>query len=568
MKIDRVHLNGFRNFSDSSINFNGNSLIMGANDVGKTNLIHAIRILLDKSLSDSDLEPKDTDFHIDSSGQQVNDFTITIFFNEVVEDSAKATLKGYIDENDQSVFQFTASQNGEYQIKVGASLQELEEVQSRFYLRYINLRYVKSRRDLKRFIDVEKKHLLKIAKDNRDTPQKDEDEHQLSRITRGLNNINERVRRLNYVKESTTLVNDELKKLSHSNTDYSVHLDSGAIQVNQFIDNLQLGAQNSGSKLALGGDGRDNQILLALWKAKSEREFDPEHHVTFYCVEEPEAHLHPHQQRKLADYLNTDLPGQTIITTHSPQIVEKYSPDSIIRIFQTNTGSKAANDGCSSCIDAAWDNLGYRMSILPAEAFFANCVLMVEGPSEKLFYEELATLNDIELDVFNVSILCVDGIQFSVYAKILSALEIPWVLRTDNDVSKIPNIDAMAMVGANRCLSLIQGCAPTPPLPLGTTQEDVISSGQWTSVSSIINPHGLFLSKRDLENDLYDEMSTQLLAFSRKSTRDEAIAYLQGAKAVRMRKFLSQFKGELTNIVGGELAKPLLKAIEKATSNV
>lgn len=132
MKIDRVHLNGFRNFSDSSINFNGNSLIMGANDVGKTNLIHAIRILLDKSLSDSDLEPKDTDFHIDSSGQQVNDFTITIFFNEVVEDSAKATLKGYIDENDQSVFQFTASQNGEYQIKVGASLQELEEVQSRF----------------------------------------------------------------------------------------------------------------------------------------------------------------------------------------------------------------------------------------------------------------------------------------------------------------------------------------------------------------------------------------------------------------------------------------------------
>lgn len=130
---------------------------MGANDVGKTNLIHAIRILLDKSLSDSDIEPEDTDFHIDSSGKQVSDFTITIFFNEVVEDSAKATLKGYIDENDQSVFQFTANQNGEYQIKVGANVQELEEVQSRFYLKYINLRYVKSRRDLKRFIDVEKK---------------------------------------------------------------------------------------------------------------------------------------------------------------------------------------------------------------------------------------------------------------------------------------------------------------------------------------------------------------------------------------------------------------------------
>ena len=47
----------------------------------------------------------------------------------------------------------------------------------------------------------------------------------------------------------------------------------------------------------LGGDGRNNQILLALWKAKSERDFDPDNEVIFYCIEEPEAHLHPHQQR-------------------------------------------------------------------------------------------------------------------------------------------------------------------------------------------------------------------------------------------------------------------------------
>lgn len=47
----------------------------------------------------------------------------------------------------------------------------------------------------------------------------------------------------------------------------------------------------------LGGDGRNNQILLALWKAKSAREHDLENEVIFYVVEEPEAHLHPHQQR-------------------------------------------------------------------------------------------------------------------------------------------------------------------------------------------------------------------------------------------------------------------------------
>jgi AAA15 family ATPase/GTPase len=34
------------------------NLIIGANDVGKTNLLYAIRLLLDKSLSELDLEPK------------------------------------------------------------------------------------------------------------------------------------------------------------------------------------------------------------------------------------------------------------------------------------------------------------------------------------------------------------------------------------------------------------------------------------------------------------------------------------------------------------------------------
>ncbi|TOB11330.1 AAA family ATPase, partial [Vibrio parahaemolyticus] len=41
MKISKVQLEGFRNFSNSNINFNKNTLIIGANDVGKSNLLHA-----------------------------------------------------------------------------------------------------------------------------------------------------------------------------------------------------------------------------------------------------------------------------------------------------------------------------------------------------------------------------------------------------------------------------------------------------------------------------------------------------------------------------------------------
>lgn len=41
-------MKGFRNFKDTKVNFNEKTLIIGANDIGKSNLIYALRILLDK----------------------------------------------------------------------------------------------------------------------------------------------------------------------------------------------------------------------------------------------------------------------------------------------------------------------------------------------------------------------------------------------------------------------------------------------------------------------------------------------------------------------------------------
>jgi putative ATP-dependent endonuclease of OLD family len=62
MILSTVELKGFRNFKNALINLKEKSLIIGANDVGKTNLIWALRLLLDKGLSEYDIEPRDSDF--------------------------------------------------------------------------------------------------------------------------------------------------------------------------------------------------------------------------------------------------------------------------------------------------------------------------------------------------------------------------------------------------------------------------------------------------------------------------------------------------------------------------
>ena len=257
--------------------------------------MRAMRLLLDKRLSELDIEPTELDFHI-VQGQPSDFFQITIAFAEVNEDAVISVLKGHVSDDNQTFFRYEGYRSDlSYKLLIGHSLDDLEEVSSRFYLKHLNLKYIHSQRDLQKFIQREKRHLLKISQEELEAAEKTQDADRLGRISSALNWINAEVSQLNYVANATNQVNQELQSLAHHHSAYSVHLDSGAIQVNQFIDKLELGANTNGSQVMLGGDGRNNQILLALWKAKSVREHDLGSEVVFYCVEEPEAHLHPHQ---------------------------------------------------------------------------------------------------------------------------------------------------------------------------------------------------------------------------------------------------------------------------------
>lgn len=566
MEIQSVCISGFRNYHKATIRFNKSTLIIGGNDSGKTNLIHSIRLLLDKSLSEIELEPVPSDFHFDENGKQASKICIDIYFKEVQEDAVLSVLKGHVSDDGECVLRYTANKADlSYSLYCGPSEEALDEIHSRYYLKYLNLRYVKSKRDLDRFVAIEKKQLLKISQEGLEPDDAAKDRKQLKAIERDLNKLNDKVRDLNYVKLATTAVNEELMKLSYDLSSYAVHLDSGAIETQQFIDNLKLGASTAGSKVSLGGDGRNNQILLALWKAKSEREFDPASEVVFYCIEEPEAHLHPHQQRKLADYLINELPGQVFITTHSPQITARFTPESIINIKAKSGRSIAASGGCSNCVSAAWEDFGYRMSILPAEAFFAKSVLLVEGPSEQLFYHKLAMALDIDLDFYNISILSVDGISFKVYAQILDAMEIPWTVRTDNDISdiKVKRIPHKRLDGLNRSLRLV-GKPGLPHNVAGTTHHDLISSGLWGSTCKITNAKGVFISKVDLEHDLADEMPDEIMAYAKKKSAADAVSFLQGKKAIRMRAFLKDYATSLGKLRSGDLARPLFYCLGQA----
>lgn len=566
MHIETVTLKGFRNYSDATINFEPSTLIIGANDVGKTNLVYAIRILLDKSISELDLEPKSNDFHVNINGDTVDELQVIIKFKNVDKDAVVSKLNGYVSDEKNTYIKYVAYRNDlSYKMFIGHNEDSYDEITSRFYLKYLSMRYIKSQRDLDKYISLEKRHLLRLAQENREQPQVDSDQQSLRDLNELLENVNSKVKEISYVKQATAELNSELRKLSYNYERLNIELDSGAIGVDQFIEKLELSSNSNGHKLLLGGDGLNNQILLALWKSKSVREHDENSEVVIYCIEEPEAHLYPHQQRKLSEYLTSKLPGQSIVTTHSPQIAVNYQPDSIIKIYSQNGASFAASNGCSKCVSQAWDKMGYRISIIPAEAFFADVVFLVEGPSELIFYNELAKAIGYNLDFYNISILSVDGVQFEVYTNILKAFNIKYVVRTDNDAGRVPHKDEYQYSGINRSRHL---CG-LPPLKneLEKIEQSQLNK-QWIVQSPILNACAVFLSFTDLEGDLCQEFSAHVLEYSGKSNINEAANYLRDKKATRMRELIALKRINLSELATGDLVRPLLKAISLARGEI
>ena len=62
MRISRVNVVNFRNFQNLDVPLHDNAVIVGENTVGKSNLLHALRLVLDPSLPDTARQLRPEDF--------------------------------------------------------------------------------------------------------------------------------------------------------------------------------------------------------------------------------------------------------------------------------------------------------------------------------------------------------------------------------------------------------------------------------------------------------------------------------------------------------------------------
>ena len=580
MKISSIHIKGFRNFNDEQITFQDKTLIIGANDVGKSNLIYALRLLFDKAISERDLELSDSDYNAYSGA---NEIEITVTITDVVEECLLSAFGGYVKDG-TLLIRYTNSKGGSYQLFVGFSENTLAEITTRQYIRRLNMQCVDTNRDLFGFLKHERVQMLRLAKEKLSEAATLEDTQKAAEIQEKLNSINTQVSSMHYITSALDHVNQELGKLSIHNEDQTVQFIAGESDAGKLLDNLSLAYSSADHPLTLGGDGRNNQIFLATWIAKQniQKSID---HVTFYAIEEPEAHLHPHQQRKLSEYIQNHFNDQVFITSHSPHIASRFDPQSIVRLYPKAKYTHAACGGCSSMLQKVILDFGYRLNSLSAEVFFADGVFLVEGTSEVLFYHALARALSIDLDRLNVSIISVEGIGFKPYVAVCNALNIPWALRTDNDIFSKPKKQPTHnyYAGISRIMGILKEICAGSDNSLCDYWDKHAAENEWTyqtdppATASVLNTYirtqtvtyGLYVSDVDLESDLANSaLQATLMKYYNKRSTNTLIKAMQTKKAENMMHFLSQNQASLSCLDNDKIASPLKNLRDKVSERI
>ena len=88
MYISKIEIKNFRNFKDVSFSTNPKIILIGENKSGKTNLLYALRLVLDDSLPDTQryLDKNDFNYSIECPIENGKEISISIEFSDFSDD--------------------------------------------------------------------------------------------------------------------------------------------------------------------------------------------------------------------------------------------------------------------------------------------------------------------------------------------------------------------------------------------------------------------------------------------------------------------------------------------------
>ena len=195
-------------------------------------------------------------------------------------------------------------------------------------------------------------------------------------------------------------------------------------------------ASRSGARIPVAeqGEGTQSLAVLLLFGAFLRSQLsglDP-NASAITALEEPEAHLHPSATRALMQLVD-DLPGQKLISTHSGHMLASVPAAAIRRLAYQGGDIKAYRIDGNSLTDEEKRKFDFHVRRSRGELLFARCWLLVEGETEVVLLAGAAEALGLNLERDGVCCVEYSQTDVGILAKIANQLGIPWYCVMDND---------------------------------------------------------------------------------------------------------------------------------------
>lgn len=455
MYLSKIKIQNFRNYKLLDVALAGNIVVVGENRVGKTNLVHALRLIFDPSLPDRARELSIGDFW-DGIGEldEQSKIEVSVDIKDFESDlDVLAVLTDYRLPTDPNTVRLTyifkpidglgraPSTSDDFEFSCYGGDDESKtfghELRRRLTLDVLHaLRDAES--DLATWRRSPLRPLIEEAFSSIDLDDIEDIGTKIKEATEALVELDE-------VSDLEDRIASSFLEMSGPKQDVNPTLGFSGADNSRLLRQIKLLIDDGRRSVTDASLGSANLIFLTLKTLELEgliKRNQRDH--SLLAIEEPEAHLHPHMQRLVYNDLfeksaasndeQPKLPLSVVLTTHSPHIASVAPLRSLVLLRETtDQGSVGSSLAALELTDDEVEDLERYLDVTRAELLFARGVILVEGDAEKFLVPEFASELDIALDQFGVSVCSVSGTHFKPYAKLLTALAIPFSIITDWD---------------------------------------------------------------------------------------------------------------------------------------
>lgn len=577
MRFKKLNLKNFRNFGDIEIPLDNKNVIFGMNDMGKTNFLYAIRFLLDKDIRKNGFIR--SDYHKNNTKNKIeilleldiNDFDESDDTKKIVSE-ARGVRKSL--NSDVFFIKLEAEYNeeemiGEPLLFWGDDRENLVEMSSNgisFAIdRIFKVIYINPLIDLDSLFMKNKRLLL----DERCSSEGDKEI--IGEITKLTDKVNENIGKMQIVRSLQSDITDEYNLLRSEEVEIQM---KSEMAIKGFFSDIvpYIKKDNDDNYYPTSGDGRRKMLAYSIFNLLNKRLYS-DRYIVVYLIEEPENSLHRAMQLSLShQFFSNESYKYCFISTHSSDILYEMDNAMLLRIYSKE---KIVCSSFMYKLPPSFKSDKKKLNREFCNALFAEKVLLIEGPSEKVLFEKVMNEVNSDFELGGGYILQVNGTYFSTYFEALNGLNITTIVKTDNDLKgKKGQSNKYELLGINRCNKLIQGeILPDIDIDIELSGKNNIENNRikkeklkeikrklYKENENLIkefSDKNIFLSEIDLENDLVKVIGERIVELL-EIELECAVSYLQSSKLYNMVELVEQLsKDDCKNIYESELFKCL-----------